>query len=799
MMSVAKGDLYDLSGTKAETLKELSKLGYNVPEVHFFTVEGWQKNKESILAQVLSIFGNQKLAVRSSTKAEDTSASSMAGAFETLLNVYPSKEKLASAIDKVIASFDEDVTNQVLIQPMVLDVAMSGVIMSKVLDDGSPYHVLNYDDSSGLTDTVTSGSAINKTVYVYNGVSESDFDSPYLLAVLKLIRALESTFPSIPLDIEFAVDNEIEVYLLQVRKITTVENWNNTANKQVSEKIEFLKDYLQSLLSRRPNLYGSKSLLGFMPDWNPAEMIGVVPHPLSMSLYRELITKSTWRIAREQMGYRKMPNVDLMVSLFGRAYIDVRNSFNSFLPEGLEPEICEKLVNAYLERLDKDPHLHDKIEFEVVHTAFDFDFDKRFKENYSDILSEEEFYSYESHLRNLTKKAISNEYSSSINKALRDIDQLCSLQDAFELRNVNKDSFSIADNINTLISECVEFGTLPFSILARHGFIAEGILRSAESNGAISKERLILFKQSIVTVAGNMSQDFRKVKSGEMTKSDYLKLYGHLRPSSYDIISPNYANRTDLFDGVSEIMVHENVQFKLNKEETEKLILLLDYHGLDGISPQGLLDYAAKAIKGREYAKFVFTKHLSSILEFVSEWGEITGFSRSDLSMLNINDVLRILHSPLSDEVVSHFENKISKAKNNYKVASSFKLSYLIRSKSDVYIVPMQRSLPNFVGDSRLESQIVELTPYIKKIPNLNGKIVLIEGADPGYDWIFTRNIGGLVTKYGGANSHMAIRSAEYNIPAAIGCGEQPYQRIKKAGNCLLDCHAKRLEPIVYK
>jgi phosphoenolpyruvate-protein kinase (PTS system EI component) len=41
---------------------------------------------------------------------------------------------------------------------------------------------------------------------------------------------------------------------------------------------------------------------------------------------------------------------------------------------------------------------------------------------------------------------------------------------------------------------------------------------------------------------------------------------------------------------------------------------------------------------------------------------------------------------------------------------------------------------------------------------NIDNKIVVIENADPGYDWIFTKNIVGLITKYGGANSHMAIR-----------------------------------------
>ena len=48
-------------------------------------------------------------------------------------------------------------------QTMVENVAMSGVVMTKVLDDGSPYYVINFDDSTGMIDTVTGGTAINKT------------------------------------------------------------------------------------------------------------------------------------------------------------------------------------------------------------------------------------------------------------------------------------------------------------------------------------------------------------------------------------------------------------------------------------------------------------------------------------------------------------------------------------------------------------------------------------------------------------------------------------------------------------
>ena len=79
---------------------------------------------------------------------------------------------------------------------------------------------------------------------------------------------------------------------------------------------------------------------------------------------------------------------------------------------------------------------------------------------------------------------------------------------------------------------------------------------------------------------------------------------------------------------------------------------------------------------------------------------------------------------------------------------------------------------------------------------HLDNKIILIESADPGYDWIFSKNIKGLITKYGGANSHMAIRCSEFRIAAAIGCGEQIYERLIGCHSIEIDCAAEKIEPI---
>mgnify|MGYP001618328074 FL=1 len=81
-------------------------------------------------------------------------------------------------------------------------------------------------------------------------------------------------------------------------------------------------------------------------------------------------------------------------------------------------------------------------------------------------------------------------------------------------------------------------------------------------------------------------------------------------------------------------------------------------------------------------------------------------------------------------------------------------------------------------------------------IPHIENNIVVLENGDPGYDWIFTRNPAGLITKYGGVASHMSIRCAEFGIPAAIGCGELIFNKVKEASHVLLDCKANKIMPL---
>jgi len=72
----------------------------------------------------------------------------------------------------------------------------------------------------------------------------------------------------------------------------------------------------------------------------------------------------------------------------------------------------------------------------------------------------------------------------------------------------------------------------------------------------------------------------------------------------------------------------------------------------------------------------------------------------------------------------------------------------------------------------------------------------MIASADPGWDWIFTHEIAGLVTAFGGANSHMSLRALELELPAAIGVGEDRFQRWLSAPALELDAANRLVRPL---
>ena len=60
----------------------------------------------------------------------------------------------------------------------------------------------------------------------------------------------------------------------------------------------------------------------------------------------------------------------------------------------------------------------------------------------------------------------------------------------------------------------------------------------------------------------------------------------------------------------------------------------------------------------------------------------------------------------------------------------------------------IKNSKPNFITEDIVKGKLKKIDKTSKTSVNLNNRIIVIDSADPGFDWIFTNKIRGLMTKY---------------------------------------------------
>ena len=138
------------------------------------------------------------------------------------------------------------------------------------------------------------------------------------------------------------------------------------------------------------------------------------------------------------------------------------------------------------------------------------------------------------------------------------------------------------------------------------------------------------------------------------------------------------------------------------------------------------------------------------------------------------------------------WKKKIEHNKHLSEINTNLVLPSIIFSENDFELIQYYLAKPNYITEKSIRSEIINLD-ISKTSRDLENKIILLEHADPGYDWIFTRNPAGLITKYGGVASHMSIRCSEVGLPAAIGCGEIIFNAIYHASKVLLDCKNQQI------
>jgi len=773
-----------LFSTKATTLEFLKKnvKKSKIEKLYYFNVDDWQNNQKQILKIIQANFHTSYIIVRSSALDEDSFTGSRAGYYDSILDVNPkSKKSILSAINHVIKSYKKSNNpsgqNQILVQKQAKDISYSGVLFTKTPSDGKPYYVINYEHGSS-TDSVTKGE-ISQSIKIFKKINVLQLPKHWNL-LIKSIREIENITKNDSLDIEFGVTKKFEIIIFQVRPLV-MHIENNISYTLIQSHIDSLKKcFNQKSKIKSSNNY---TIFSDMTDWNPAEIIGNNPRNLDYSLYDYIIMKSSWHEGRFAIGYNKIKNSSLMKKFGNKPYVDVRQSFNSLLPNNMRNKLKKKLLAYYLEKLKKFPYLHDKSEFEILFTCYDFSIKTKLNELKKFNFNKNEIEEIETNLLDFTNEIIQNFPQTSITCDVSINHLKKNRQKIFtKLNNSNQNYRDLLAAAEALLDDCRKHGTKPFSTMARLSFIASTILKSLVETNLLSKEYHDEFMQSIETPLSKFQNDVIKFQNKKMKKVDFLKKYGHLRPGTYDITTPRYEDNHQFLENLN--LKHLPLKTNLLKKNQVKKIL--EQHNLE-FSKINLFDFIEQAIIGREELKFLFTKNLSDSLELIAQAGKKLNFSRDDLSYLDILSILKNYKHYGKQNMIKYWQNKINSEKNKFAVYQNLELPPLISSKNDFEIITYPISKPNFITNKKISSQLI-LHDEISNNTILENKIVLLENADPGYDWIFSHNLSGLITKYGGFASHMSIRCAEIGLPAAIGCGEIIYENLCNSSKVMLDC-----------
>ena len=201
-----------------------------------------------------------------------------------------------------------------------------------------------------------------------------------------------------------------------------------------------------------------------------------------------------------------------------------------------------------------------------------------------------------------------------------------------------------------------------------------------------------------------------------------------------------------------------------------------------------LMDFIRTAVELREKAKFEFTRNLSEALSLIETVGAQSNFAVDDLSYCNFSAFRELYLSTTKIEDV--LSKSITNGKARYKETLGLSLPPLITKPDDVFSFVWPQADPNYITQKKVMASVTTSTEK----DEIANKIICIPNADPGYDWIFSYPIAGFITAWGGANSHMAIRAGEQEVPAIIGAGEVLFDRWSSSKRLLIDCAAQRVE-----
>lgn len=769
-----------LVGGKAINLAKLMRAGLPVPDGFVVTTTAFREAENAEVSvdladeirEALMVFQGKRMAARSSATAEDMAGASMAGQYDTFLNLETEKE-IMEAIEKCWKSVKSDRTKAYLSGHGIAidEVAMAVVVQQQVAADvaGVLFTVdprtgcrdtMLIEASWGLGETIVSGdvqpdvihvSATGKQVKDYTVSEKKNWMRPSGNGVepvpgemrnraclkyeqimrLQELGQLAVTHFGAPQDIEWAIEDD-EVLMLQARPITTLEE-TEVYNRLVEET----KNYLSQRLENGGGPWVRHNLGETLPH----------PTPLTWKLVSRFMSGSGgFGKMHEELGFAPGPAVkgrSFLDRLGGEIYMDcalMTEMFSEGYPFAYDPEQLRtdpdaaqnppSVPSGNLKEIGKAAQLATSAAATIEKLTVDLD--QKFDEKYVPELLQWSIAQESISLVSLGHAALIELWKTQAEKVLDDFGVMAFLPSMVEAVAV--------EELRRVIDEQI-WDEEPDALV------------SALSVSAVPDQ----------TLSANMA-----LKNLEL--DDWLSKYGHRATAEFDLASPRWNERPDDVRVMAEqlegsdlqAMHHERMQQA--DEVLEMLKAKLDAPSFEKLKTAS--DVVRRYMRFREDGKFYLMRAYSVLRRTALEFGARLGVD-GDIFFLEPEEMFQALETGFVPK------DRIDARKLEYQVENRLQTPHVI----EAYDVPnLGKALVRADGPA-LEAHSVSCGSATGAVAIVlspeqghdleTGAILVCPSTDPSWTPLFAK-VGGLVLERGGSLSHGAVVAREMGLPAVV-------------------------------
>jgi phosphohistidine swiveling domain-containing protein len=755
-------DQQPLAGGKGGTLGRLYQAGYPVPEGFVLlpaafaddrlTAEAWAQVQRHLADLRKASNRTAAFAVRSSALNEDSSQASFAGEFETVLDVH-TDEAIQAAIHTVrrsrhaerVRAYSEAkgldaVHDMAVVVQRLVRADISGVLFTADPITGSHDSMLG-NFVFGFGEELVSGEAEPYTFTLAR--PKGGYDGPpelkrFARQLFRLATHLEADL-GCPQDIEWAIAGR-KIFLLQSRPITTLVgydpatgDWNDTLTG----------DYL----------------------WTNANLTEAVP---------DVMTPSTWsmtRILHFETTTAVMPrSLPISGNICGRPYVNVSLALSIYCLMGMKLEDAIRRVEELFGRLPEGL----EIPVPSVFTLSEF-----LRLVPANIKLESQFRRRIKRMPEFITEAPGQ------CKHLRQ--QIRQAQTEAELATLWHDKVKpYLYHAFYMLRGATKWFDNPAAVL-RHDLtelVGEADAHALLSN--ISGEATPL--ASLGPVVG-----VAKVASGEMSREQYLELYGHRGPHEWELSiappakDPQWLDQHLADHAKSPVQVDALLRKQRSEYEAAWRRFRQRYPRKVRSMRRRLIKFAADA-RTREAVRSEVTRVADVVRTFALRAGELTGLG-DGIFFLTLDEMLAVISGNQAEmEVVTGYIPARRETYARYRALPPYPA--LIRGRfdpfewaaspgrrSDVFdshapvAIPYSDAITGFAGAAgRVEGLVRRLDSAEEGHLLQPGEILVTTTTNVGWTPLFPR-AAAIVTDVGAPLSHAAIVARELGIPAVVGCG----------------------------